>query len=511
MKINFFVIFIFSVFLGTIFKIDLSFGVPKRASIKRNPNLLFIFTDDQIYRSINALNNNEIKTPHLNQLAKSSKVFTHVFNQGSYTTAVCVASRAMINTGKTIWNARQEIKNHNAKLWGETFKNFGYQTFVTGKWHNKEATLNRSFNWIGTINGTVLLNDPKNTSIIKRKYFKLRGMLGSKNNNDYRKGWKPDDVKLGGHWIKDNENKHSSEIITDSAIDFINKKSKRKPFFMYVAYFAPHDPRQSPSNYLNEYTEENIKMPKNFLNEHPFDIGARNIRAEKLLNYPRTTNAIKKHRRDYYAIMTHLDYQIGRLIDALKKRKEYKNTYIIFTSDHGLSMGEHGLMAKQSLYDHAQRVPFFISGPGLINNRQDHTLLNLHQLFSTTAELCNVPIPKTIPNTSFAHLIIKKNQENQYQNEILYGAYSTTKTNYSRMAMDHNYKLIVYPKAKTIQLFNRKNDPWEINNTAYQPQNKLIIQNLYIKLQNLSKKLNDPFLFPSFDEIYQWNKPLFNN
>ena len=469
---------------------------------KENPNVIFILTDDQVYRSIHSLNNKEIYTPNLDKLARSSKILTNVFNQGANQGAVCVSSRSMINTGLPLWQAHKKINTDS--LWGETFKNSNYITFLVGKWHNGESTLRRSFEWIGTKDGNYIAT--KDISNIRNGFFKLGGMLGSKNNNDYSKGWTPTEVKLGGHWSRvEGKTYHSSELITQSAIKFLDMKTQKndKPFFMYVSYFAPHDPRQSAKKYLDKYKTKQLKVPPNFLPIYPFDIGVHHIRAEKFLTYPRKINELKIHRRDYYSIITHLDEQIGKLLDKIENHPEYDNTYIIFTSDNGLSMGEHGLYAKQSLFDHAQRVPFFIKGPKITDKITNDTPLNLFQIYSTIAELCDVKLPKSVPNKSFASLLMK-DKNNDYNQKYIYGAYK----NHSRSVMSKDYKLLLYPLLKKIFLFDRKKDEWEIDNIAQ--KNPQIIKIFYTKLQELQKETSDKLKLPSISHILTWDKPIHN-
>lgn len=110
----------------------------KTSPDSKRPNFLFLFTDDQTFQAISALYNTGVETPNLDKLVKKGVTFTHTFNQGSWTGAVCIASRAMLNTGKFIYHTKQDI--NTAPLWGQTFTNAGYETFATGKWHNGKQT-----------------------------------------------------------------------------------------------------------------------------------------------------------------------------------------------------------------------------------------------------------------------------------------------------------------------------------------------------------------------------------
>ena len=122
----------------------------------RRPNFLFLLSDDQTYRALGCLGELPIKTPNLDRLAKRGTLFTHCFNQGGYSGAVCVPSRMMLNTGRYLWQCRgaqDQGVAEGAALWGETLGNAGYDTFMTGKWHLPESALKRSFKTLGPLTG----------------------------------------------------------------------------------------------------------------------------------------------------------------------------------------------------------------------------------------------------------------------------------------------------------------------------------------------------------------------
>jgi choline-sulfatase len=177
--------------------------------------------------------------------------------------------------------------------------------------------------------------------------------------------WSPYDPKFEGFW---KGGKHWSEIVADDTLIFFDeakKHQKSKPFFAYIAFNAPHDPRQAPKSFIDNYPLNRIKIPKSFLPEYPYKKEIKcphNLRDERLAPMPRTKHSIKVNRQEYYAIISHMDEQIGRILDGLKASGMEKNTYVFFSADHGLGVGHHGLLGKQNLYEHSTRVPFlFIS------------------------------------------------------------------------------------------------------------------------------------------------------
>ena len=467
-----------------LFVLLLACNPPPKASLKDLPNILFLFADDYTYDAIHALGNDFIETPNLDRLVRNGTHFTQAFNMGGWNGAVCVASRAMIISGKTIWNAKaisdrwKKKKNLEAaeKSWGKLMEQKGYQTFMTGKWHV-------------SIDPKKIFQTVRNIRPGMPKDFFKKG--GQKGYNRPKQGiedtWKASDSLNGGFW---EGGKHWSEVIKDDALDFLNQSSKKNaPFFMYLAFNAPHDPRQSPQSFLNRYPMEEIPIPKNWLPEYPFKDGIGNpktLRDEALAPFPRTPFAIKTHIREYYAIITHLDQQIGEIIEALKKSGKDKNTYIFFTGDHGLSVGRHGLLGKQSMFDHSIRVPLLVAGPDVPKNQKIEKEVYLQDIMATSLELADIPIPKSVKFKSFLKLVKRKNNEPNYP-EGIYGAY----IDYQRMIRKDGYKLIIYPKIKKTLLFDLKNDPLEMNDLSSKIEYKDRSISLFKSLLEIQKKYQD--------------------
>lgn len=452
----------------------------------KRPNFLLLLTDDQVFDSIQSLNNPEVRTPNLDRLAERSVVFTHCFNQGSWTPAVCVASRAMLNTGQYIFQAQANIAT--APLWGETLARGGYETWLAGKWHNGNATALRSFaRGKGVGGGMYQAEDAYQRPGAGERYGEWAA-----------------DVEKGGHWrprvwdiVTDAEGgrsagpgyhveQHSSELHGDNAVEFLlgPGTASENPFFLYVSFHAPHDPRQAPREYLDLYDPEKILVPPNFAPEHPFDQGDQRIRDELLAPFPRTREAVRVHRAEYYAIISHFDHQVGRIMAALEATGKAENTYVMFTSDHGLAVGQHGLMGKQNQYDHSIRVPLLVSGPGLPAGRRVDRMVYLHSLFATTCELARLPVPETV---QFPSLVPLLRGGDQVLHEEIFGAYR----HFQRMIRTERWKLIVYPMAGETQLFDLRNDPHERHNLAGIPAFAELVADLKLRLQKLQNELGD--------------------
>lgn len=450
------------------------------------PNFLFLFTDDQTYRSIGALNNPAVKTPNLDRLTREGVTFTHCFNQGSWSPAICICSRAMLNTGQSLHRSRTGIGERGqpptVPLWGEVLGQAGYETFFTGKWHNSEDSLRRSFKRVGPYGGGMYPSTPSD-DLSADPYTRPRP----------GNTWRPDDTSLSGHWrtMENGEIRHSSEIWAQAAIDFLSARSKETddPFFMYVSFHAPHDPRQAPKEFLDLYPLESIEIPPNFLPKHPFDQGDSQIRDEVLAPFPRTEEAIRTHLQEYYAILSHADAQIGRILDALDAAGEADNTVVVFSSDHGLAVGQHGLMGKQSQYDHSIRMPLILRGPGLEAGRRIDAPVYLPSLYPTTCEMAGAAIPETVEFPSLLPLI-RRDAESLH--DAIFGAYM----DYQRMVRTERYKLIHYPHNGEVQLFDLRNDPWERYDLAENPTFAQIRKDLEARLRELQAEVGDELVLP---------------
>lgn len=456
---------------------QVAFGDEAKGSSR--PNFLFMICDDLMFRTIHSLNNPEVHTPNMDRLGRSGCIFTHSFHQGSWSGAVCVASRTMLNSGLTGFRAQAGLDD--VPTWGQTLGAAGYDTYICGKWHLDPTVLQRSFKEMGPIGPGMLVSTP----------------LGGAAYGRPRPGdnWQPWDESLKGHWIHTDlwrnqipdRIQHSAAMYADCFIDhLINKAAKRDaPFFMYLGFNSPHDPRQAPREYLDMYPQEKIEVPPNFLPQHPFNQGDFHIRDEMLAPFPRTPQAVQLHRREYYALITYMDAQIGRILDALEQSGKGSNTYVILTADHGLAVGEHGLMGKQNMYDCSLRMPLMIAGPGIPAGKRVDELVYQHCLYGTTCDLAGIPIPMTVEFRSLAPLL-------RASGEPLYDTVFSYYLGFQRMVRTKTHKLIVYPEIKRVQVFDIANDPWEMHDLAAETSAAGIRRDLMQRLQQLQKELDDP-------------------
>ncbi|MCQ6561439.1 sulfatase-like hydrolase/transferase [Paenibacillus mendelii] len=421
-----------------------------QTSAHKRPNVVFIISDDHRYEAIGSNGNPIVHTPVLDALAGegASSCGTHIF--GGLTGAVCAPSRACVNTGQSIFKSmigsdvsvweHSVVIRSDVRLMPQTLKEEGYRTHAIGKWHNDKASFARSFE-----------------------------------GGD----------KLFFYGMSD----HDRVPVQDFDPDGVYPKEER-PFCLYMAYTAPHDPRTAPEPYAAMYDPEAIPLPVNFLTAHPFDNGEMDVRDERLAHIPRDEAEIRRHIADYYAMITHLDAQIGRVVEALKDQGVYEDTIIVYTADHGLSVGQHGLMGKQNMYDHSVRIPFIMRGPGVPTGKRVRSLSSNIDIFPTVAELCSVPVPAEVDGVSLMPLIRGAGAGR--------GVVCTVYRDVQRMAKDERWKLIRHyrsPVTNTgtdcIQLFDLDEDPWETNDVSNVPENEPHIRRLARELEDWMAESGD--------------------
>jgi len=480
----------------------------KKSVVQEKPNIIFLFADDQCHTTIHALGNDEVITPNMDRLVNGGVTFTQAFNMGAWNGAVCQASRCMLNTGLPVWQAEKFERNvfnkgkGNEQTWAKMMEAAGYETYMTGKWH-VHTPAEKAFNHTKHVRGGMPKDNWDHAAMVK-KFAEL------KEGEDYRdfmpagynrplsredNSWSPTDSAFGGFW---EGGKHWSEVLRDDALEYINEaKAKDKPFFMYLAFNAPHDPRQAPQAYQDMYDVDKIKVPQNFQPLYPErnDMGnGPSLRDAALAPFPRTEYASQVHRKEYYASISHLDTQIGVILDALEASGLADNTYIIYTADHGLAVGDHGLFGKQNMYDHSIRPPFIVYGPGLEKGKKVDAEVYLQDAMASALDLAGSPKVDSVFFRSVMPLAMGEKTTSAYNG--IYGGY----INLQRMIRKDGYKMILYPKIKKIKLFNLMEDPLEMNNLADNAEQKERIATMFVELKALQQEVGDEL---NLEEIYQ--------
>ena len=469
----------------------------------KKPNILFLFADDQRFDTIAALGNKEIKTPNLDELVGRGTCFTHAHIPGGTVGAVCMPSRAMVNTSRSLFHLLDcgaEVPETDPLIGEELLKN-GYDTFGVGKWHNGTRAYNRSF----SDGDEIYFGGMWDHWNVPAHHFDPTGEY-SERVPYCENGFHENKLQT---LITDHitQGKHSTDLFSETSIKYLKdrasgKKDNTKPFYIYNSFMAPHDPRTMPKRFLDIYDDVEISLPENFLEGHPFNFGLTELyRDENLAPFPRTKENTIQQIKEYYGMISHIDWSIGNIIQTLKDTGEYENTIIIFAGDNGLALGQHGLFGKQNAYEHSLRVPLLFAGPGIKENQISDVPCFLLDIFPTICNLVDSKIPEKVEGLSL-YPILKGNEAKT--RDVMYFVFEKL----LRGVQKDNYKLIAYAGdwGRRFQLFDEKNDPKEMSDLSTNPEYKNIFDDLKKELENQRIIQDDTTMEQSVDFWNYYNK-----
>jgi arylsulfatase A-like enzyme len=452
------------------------------AAAEMRPNILFILVDDQSPFDLKMYNpKSTLETPNLDKLAAQGLIFDGAYHMGSSSGAVCTPSRHMIMCGRSVWHlpvSPWAAKTSPPALEQQTmpaiFNRAGYATMRTCKQGNSYEAANKLF--------TV------------RKDASKRGGT----------------AESGSAW-------HAEQVL-----NYLNDREAAKdtkPFLIDFGFSHPHDTRDGTPELLAKYGATNHTdkaslpslhslqpaLPSNHLPKHPFDNTDMRVRDEVDVSGVwgnRDEASIRNEIGRQYACSENIDIQIGRVLKKLEDMGELDNTYIIYTADHGIAIGHHGLMGKQNLYQHCWRVPFIVKGPGIAAGRRVEGNIYLLDLLATLCDLAGIQPPKTNEGTSFKPVLTG---EKQAMREVLFGAYSGGSKPGMRSVKQGDWKLIQYESAdgtsKHTQLFNLAENPDELlpehgkPNLADDPKRAAKLTEMKKLLLSEMRRLDDPWRF----------------
>lgn len=442
------------------------------SAAERRPNVLFLFTDDQRADTIGALGNDRIETPHLDRLVRTGTSFDNAYIMGASCMAVCTPSRASLFSGRTLWNlacqgAWDFAIPEKYPTMTEVFRENGYTTFATGKQDpgfGKDDHFRRSF------------------SAGDHLYY--RG--GHRGQDQTPLFGYPEEGQSKGEKQPTN-GRFNADLFADACVDFLEeRKGVEQPFFAYVSFMTPHDPLNAPEEYLEMYEGDDVTLPANFLPAHPFDAGVHQIRDEKLMKRPLTEDAVRERLAKYYALVTHTDAQIGRILEALEKSGHADHTIIVFTSDNGLALGSHGLTGKQNVYEHSVKVPLVMTGPGIPAGERRDQLCYVYDLYPTLCGMAGLEVPGTVQFRSFGPVL--RDRDAPHRDHLSFAFMS-----WHRAVRDGRHKLIEYcvDGARHTQLFDLQDDPAETKNLAGDEAHAGTLARLRELLTSEAERLND--------------------
>lgn len=416
---------------------------PEMVKETKRPNFLFVLVDDQspfdfkFYDSTSTLD-----VPTITQLAKDGVLVDNARHMGAMVGAVCTPSRHMIMSGRTLWSlpSMQGYVNPNPpenlelNTIGAVFNRAGYSTMRTCKVGNSYPKANKQF--------TVVKDATK------------RGGT----------------AESGSEW-------HADQVLT-YLVDR-ESTSDENPFFIYFGLSHPHDVRNGTPELLAKYgatnhtdknsippaNEKQPPLPDNYLSGHPFHHGHLELRDEENVSgvwKNRDEQTVRNELGREYACSENIDIQLNKVLGKLETMGELDNTYVIYTSDHGIAVGRHGLMGKQNLYEHSWRVPLIVKGPGIKANQRVEGNIYLSDILPTLCDLAGIETPETVQGKSFKPVLMGE-QENI--RDVMYGVYAGGSTPGMRAVKKGDWKLIKYDvldgKVQETQLFNVAENPNE--------------------------------------------------
>ncbi len=459
------------------------------------PNFIFLIADDHRYESIGINGCAEVATPNLDALGRRGAIFDQAHCQGSMHPAVCVPSRASLMTGRNIFasscnptaddytTGQSECPAFTIPADLATFpqrlREAGYATHAIGKWHNDRAAFARSF----SSGDRIFFGGMSDHDKVPLNAFDPSGTYG------------PEDVRF--------EHGLSTDLFADSARRFLQSRRTDAPFCLYVAFTAPHDPRTPPPAFA--VSPNAVTLSDNVLASHPFDTGDALVRDETLESFPRSREALRRHLADYYGMIAHLDAAIGSILAAAGEMGLLDNTVVVYTADHGLALGQNGLMGKQNLYEHSLHVPLMMAGPGITEGTRVPHLVWHADTRATVLDIAGLSVEASSDGQSLRHHLQGRGQALR---STFCAAYRTSQ----RMVRNDRYKLIRYypwrlfdapategypvptPGSFLDQLFDLHEDPGEMVNLVWREDLQPLRRELASNLEDWQRRSGDPYL-----------------
>lgn len=447
------------------------------------PNILWICTDQQRWDTIGTLGYTHVRTPNIDRLCTEGTAFTHAHCQNP----ICTPSRASFLTGmyprylNACTNGNESWQNE-APLVTKTLADAGYDCGLAGKFHLSAAHNRieprpndgyRVFHWS---------HHPHDSWPVGHAYKDWLAAQGHE--------YGPLKKKSGGGIPNE---LHQTKWCADRAIEFMMEKRSTPWLFSYNC-FDPHPPLDPPKEYLDRIDVESLPPPE-WTEE---DIAEETALAKAGVHFQSKVNrhSAKKRRRDlakYLAMIEQIDTHVGRMLEALEESGQRENTVVIFTSDHGHMIGDHGLYNKGCrFYEGLVRVPLIMSGPGIRADVKSDALVELTDITPTLLELAGFEPPPQMHGRSLAPVLTGQRPDHREFVRCTYTETLQGPQSWGTMIRDRRYKLCNYHGTGTGQLFDLKNDPGEHKNLWRNPEHTEIKNRLLVKSFDAEAMSADP-------------------
>ncbi|MFC1614512.1 sulfatase [Gemmatimonadota bacterium] len=439
----------------------------KSKATPKGPNVIFFMTDDQRWDGLSRAGNPYFKTPNLDRIANEGAYFTNSF----VTNSLCGPSRATCFTGKYSHNTGVKLNERYFPRDQETIleaagKN-GYRTAFVGKWHNKPWGRDRKLDYYFGFKYQGLYHDP----LIRE--------------ND------GEDKKYQG-WVED--------ILADKTIDFI-KRNKDEPFFICHWFKTPHQNCDPAERHKDLYKDVKFERPSTFDTDYAGK--PRAVReADMKIGGTGSTSYVQdfdEFMRNYYRVLTGVDENVGRILDLLDEMGLAENTIVLFTSDNGYFLGEHGFFDKRLMYEPSLRIPLLVRYPKAIKPGTviDEFALNVDYA-PTLLDYAGITVPEDVDGRSLRPLL-EGREVPDWRQDFLYEYYAYPDWHYVRPnkgVRTRKWKYIHYydfPRDE-YELYDLENDPEEVHNLVEDPRYADVVESLQQRLYELRKESHDPDL-----------------
>lgn len=419
------------------------------------PNILLITADHLRYDILGHAGDPIVQTPDIDRLASESVRFTHYFVQNP----VCQPSRATIMTGRyprhhgVRWNGNRLDENEMTMT--ELFKNQGYTTACIGKHHLSQQRFRQAMDHMEA--SGIRNMDPDNPFV---QYVRSRGY-------EYKTGYALPNFRqnLGAVPSDLPEDCHLDAYVGKRSCEYLNQLDTENPFFTWIGFYGPHHPYIPSGRFAHMYDPDN--MPPFHRAEDDLKKKPREYRLyfqtenHKYRGFPNALDlTFRKMKAAYYGMVSQLDWQLGLILDTLEERGLRDNTVVVFTSDHGEFLGDHGIPAKAPfLLDCMLRVPCLIRFPGGEQGIALDNLVESVDLFPTLVSLAGLEIPEWVQGQDMTPLLTGENEEGYGDREVIYSEAVDKKCIRTR-----EWKLIHYPAKSYGELYDLAEDPYELTN-----------------------------------------------
>lgn len=443
-------------------------GIGSALDKPEQPNVLFLVSDD-LNTALSGFGHKQCKTPNLDRLASRGVKFENMHCQYP----VCGASRASFMSGLYPYSTSigGTVRKYDKKVvtLPQIFRNQGYYAGRVSKIYH-----------IGVpseiLTGQAKKDDPHSWD----EAFNIKAL--EQNAPGELTNWSPEcrgTQTFAGVIASTGDSEHADGMAADRAIEILGRV-KDKPFFLAVGFVRPHVPLVAPKKYFDLYNREEMEapvFPEGDLDDVPEII--RDYKANDT-TYGVTPELHKGLLQAYYASISYMDAQVGRILDALEENGLKENTIVVFTSDHGYLLGQHDKYQKQHLFEESTRVPFIVSVPWMSAQHGSGTkqLTELIDLYPTLAELAGIEPPATLHGTSLTPLL-KDPNSSDWKKDLVFSI--SRSGGESIRTKDWRFTHWGFGESG-MELYDLKNDPGEFTNLANHPEYASVVQDLQKQL-----------------------------